>query len=262
MPDKLFRIEEVEMTSYQAEVYKNVAENLAHGIEAQLENPKNKALTVTNILTQLLRLAQITAGFVTWDASIDPETGDITDKQVEGFNDNPKLDRLIELIKEKPQNEKVIIWSVFRPSIFMIMQRLNDEGMPYVTYYGDTSEEDREKAKERFNWDRDLRIMIANPMTAATGLNLLGYPPRHEDEFDTNCTEHIYYSMNWSSILRNQSMDRSHRRGTHVPLTITDLVCPETIDEDIRCAVLEKQMNAMEISDVRQILRNVLETIQ
>jgi SNF2 family DNA or RNA helicase len=135
------------------------------------------------------------------------------------------------------------------------------EGICAVPYYGKTSEKDRDDVVYRFNHDRDVKVLVGNPACGGAGLNLLGYPPDLANEYDTNCTHHIYYAQDWSMIKRSQSSDRSHRRGTRKPVRITDLVVPGTIDEEIRRRVTSKMMTAYEIGDIRQILKAVLQGV-
>jgi len=110
-------------------------------------------------------------------------------------------------------------------------------------------------------------VFIGNPAAGGTGLNLIGYPPEgHEiyerlgktpDDWETNCNHVIYYSQDWSMVKRSQSEKRAHRRGTRAPVRVTDLVVPNTVDTEIREAVLDKTRNALEIGDLRRILERL-----
>jgi len=102
-------------------------------------------------------------------------------------------------------------------------------------------------------------VFIGNPAAGGTGLNLLGHPPTAtEEECPSSCTHEIYYSQNWSPTARSQSEDRAHRRGTRNNVRITDLCIPETIDEEIRVRVMQKQDVALRVSDIRKILSNLI----
>lgn len=259
LPKKLYDINEVSMTKRQAEVYMTLLNSLIVEIEADLASSENKTITANNILTRLLRLAQITSGFVKYDAKYDDDGNEISAGTIEYFAQNPKLEALVEILKEKRPDQKTIIWCAFVPDIEQISLRLQYEGLRHVTYYGATSEAERDYAVKAFNTDPEMRIFIGNPATCKEGLNLWGYDANNPSlEQKTNCDHAIYYSQRWSMVERAQSEDRIHRRGTRVPVRYTDLVVPNTIDEEIRARVVEKQRTALEISDVREIMKAVV----
>lgn len=259
LPAKVYDIEEVSMTKRQREVYKEIAENLAVEIEAKMgDEGQPRQLIVQNVLTMMLRLAQITSGFVAWDAIVNPDTGEeIEPQKIEHFKPSPKVEWLVEAMKSREPLSKTIVWACWKADINAIAERLRAEGFGCVTYFGDTSEADRMEAERAFNHDRDCTVFIGSQAAGGTGLNLLGYPPGRDD-VPTDCDWVVYFSQNWSPTQRSQSEDRAHRRGTRKPVRITDLCVPRTIDEEIRARVLEKITTALEVSDVRKILRTVL----
>lgn len=261
LPEKVYDVYEVEMTSDQEEVYRSVRDKLYAEIEDDLNRDNNKQLVVNNILTKLLRLAQITSGFVTWDAVVDPDDGTVVEpKEIEYFETNAKLDGLVELLKdpEKTKDDKTLVWACWVPDLKAISKRLTEEGIDHVMYYGGTNDAQREEAEWRYNNDPDCRVFVGNPTAGGTGLNLLGYQPGEQEKHASNTTHEIYYSQNWSPTARSQSEDRGHRRGTRVHVRITDLVVPDTIDEEIRSRVTDKRANALEITDLRKLLSRCL----
>lgn len=263
LPDKVYDTDDVEMTERQQEVYDKIAADLLVEIESELDKSDNKAITINNILTKLLRLAQITCGYVTWDAVHDPVTlEELRPKSIEWFDDDPKLDRLVEILKEKGPNEKTIIWSCFVPCIERIHERLTKEGIDHVQFYGSTGDEARAEAERRFNYEPSCKVFLGNPKAGGTGLNLLGYPPHGGDDVTTNCNHVIYYAQDWSYITRQQSEDRAHRRGTRTNVRVTDLVVCESMDEEIRIRVLKKKMQAFEVTELREMLTGLSDLLK
>lgn len=258
LPDKVYDVYEVEMTARQREIYERVAAELVAEIESDLARSENRAITVTNILTKLLRLAQITSGFVTYDAQVTDDGELISPKEIERLDPNPKLEALVDLLKEKGPKQKTLVWACWVQDIRSVAARLRVEGIDCVTFYGGTKEADRVEAERRFNYDPKCQVFIGNPTAGGVGLNLLGYPPTNGEAYETNCDHEIYFSQNWSPTARSQSEARAHRRGTRTNVRITDLCVPETIDEEIRARVMKKRLVAYQIADVREILRNVL----
>jgi SNF2 family DNA or RNA helicase len=257
LPSKVYDVHEVEMTTTQAEYYKTIRDHLILELENELETSKNKSLTINNILTKLLRLAQITSGFLTWDKELGLDGEVISDRRIEYLADNPKIGALLDILRDKSSKSKTLIWACWTPDVLAIHAALNEHGIRCVRYFGGCSEQEREDAVAAFNGNTDVRACVGNAAAGGIGLNLIGYPP-HDESVDTNCDHVIYFSQNWSPTARSQSEDRPHRKGTRVNVRVTDLCVPGTIDEEIRARVLQKRMNAYEISDVRQILVNVL----
>lgn len=263
LPDKVPLVIEIEMTKQQAEWYAKVRDQLVLEIEAEKAEAEQqgKRLRADHILTKLLRLAQITSGFIRWDDQYD-ENGVLLR---EGFaepipGENPKLEAMIEriLAEDADPKGKTIIWSCFRASINMISDRLEEEGIGFVEYYGATSERDREIAVRRFNTDPTVKVFLANPATAGAGLNLLGYDPSDPDLVDTYTNEEHFFDQGWSAVLRSQAEDRAHRKGTKTNVTIADFVVPGTIDDEIRKRVTCKIDTANRIQDLSELMRDVL----
>jgi SNF2 family DNA or RNA helicase len=256
LPDKTYDIFEVQMTPRQREFYRMVRDELAIVLEEAMDN----TLTVDHILTQLLRLSQITSGHVRWNA--DEEQG--TPARVEQIDPdlNPKVAAVLEMLQSEGRdpNGKTIVWAVFVEDIKALDAALKKAGIDCVTFYGATSEHDREQAVWRFNNDPTCRVFIGNPATAGTGLNLLGYEPTADPPQNTYCDHEIFFSCNWSAVQRSQAEDRAHRKGTKSSVRITDVVVPGSIDEEIRARVVGKLQMALQIQDVREILKRVLST--
>lgn len=263
LPDKVYDLYEVEMSSDQSDFYKDVSTQLMVEIERDLANDKlPRSMIVNNVLTKLLRLAQITSGFMSWAPIVSDDGSTLVDRRIEHFYPNPKIEGLRELMSEKTPNQKTLIWACFKADIEFIYSALSDDGFDCVRFYGETSDAQRKIAEHRFNFDPKCTVFVGNPAAGGTGLNLLGYPPGAGDDYETNCDHVIYFSQNWSSLARGQSEARASRRGTRVPTRITDLVIPGTIDEDIRVAVMKKQAHALDVSDIRSILNNVRKHIE
>jgi non-specific serine/threonine protein kinase len=262
LPEKVYDVEEVEMSDRQRQIYNEAAMKLLVEIEEELEHGHKqfKQLEVGHILTRMLRLAQITSGFVVW--SLDPvedENGDYqTPKVVETFSPNPKMDALISMLRDKTPYQKTIVWSCWVNDLRAIDSTLKNEGIRSAMFYGGTSERSRDEIVRSFNDSSpgSLQVLVGNPAAGGVGLNLLG----HEGVSDnprTYCDHMIYYAVDWSYLKRSQSEARSHRRGTVNNVRITDLTMTNTIDEEIRLRVNMKKAMHMELTDVRSLLSTI-----
>lgn len=261
LPDKVYDLIEVEMTEQQQDVYEQVATQLAVEIENELSGETETALVINNVLTKLLRLSQITAGFLKFDTKYDDDGNIVSEGRIDRFDPNPKVETVIEILKEKEPHQKTIIWSCYVECIRQLAARCKLEGIEAVTFYGETSDDDRDEAVRRFNEDDSCKVFIGNPTAGGSGLNLIGYPPGNPDASECNVDHEIYFVQNWSAVARSQSEDRAHRRGTRTNIRISDLVVPDSIDEEIAKRVKGKIEMAMKISDVREILANVFKDL-
>ena len=165
-------------------------------------------VTAPSVMTQLLRLQQVLCGHVMSD-----------DKELVEFKTN-RITALMETIEE--MSGKVIIWSRFRYDIKNIEAALKKAygSDSTVSYFGDTSDEDRQKAIQSFQFG-DARFFVANPQTAGYGLTL------------TAATNVIYYANDFNLETRVQSEDRCHRIGQESSVTYVDFVSKGTVDEHI-----------------------------
>jgi len=265
LPEKTYDIIEVDMTPFQRECYVALQKELALEIQNDLNKSCNKQLTANNILVKLLRLSQITAGYLKWDAQIDEE-GNVLNENMryEELTPNNKIDTVVQMLKEKAPTDKTIIWTNWVAVIKMLNKRLMTENIKHVLYYGGTNEKDRQIAQDTYNMDPTVKVFIGNPAAGGLGLDLWGHMPEWvgtSKDHGCNTTHEIYYSQNWSMIHRSQSEDRAMRRGTRATLRITDVIVPGTIDEEIALRVLNKAMTAIQLQDVKNIMERLLTSV-
>ncbi len=265
LPEIVRDVVEVFMSPEQRKIYDAVATQLYAEIENDMANATDRrAITADNILTKLLRLAQVTSGFVAYDAQFDPETGDVVSpKGIDRISPNPKIEALMSLFKDedgdpiKSPDQKTIVWACWKQDIKTIAARLTIEGIDCVQFYGETHIKLRQEAERRFNCDPKCTVFVGNPGCGGVGLNLIGYPPR-QTQYTTNCDHVIYFSQDWSHPKRSQSEMRANRLGTRVVTRCTDLCVRGTIDEEIRARVLNKRQMAAKTQDLREVLDKVL----
>jgi SNF2 family DNA or RNA helicase len=202
LPDKIYTTREVMMSKEQLEYYHSIKTVAI----ALLDN--GQLVSAPAVMTQLLRLQQVLCGHLMTD-----------DGELVEFPTR-RIDALLDTVNE--MSGKVIIWSRFRYDIRKIEAELAKVHGPssVVTYYGDTSDEDRQTAVRRFQFE-DARFFVANPQTAGYGLTL------------TAATNVIYYANDFNLETRVQSEDRAHRIGQHHPVTYVDLVTKGTVDVHI-----------------------------
>lgn len=256
LPKKSFSILECYLSKEQKEVYAQLQDQLIAVIESYGDEPDT--MTVNNILTQMLRLAQITSGYAATDG------GTIT-----RFDPNPKLDALMAFLLGQQSDEgengsadsegcltdpnnKALVWCAFKENLKMIHSRLAQHGIRAVTFHGST--DDKDEVVTQFNVDPLTRVFIGIAKSGGVGLNLVGFDPYKPKFYKTNTTNVIHYSSNWSYVDRAQADDRAHRYNTRVPIHILDLIVPGSIDTTIYNRVKSKGEMSGIMQDIRKIL--------
>ena len=219
LPEKVYIRREVDLTEEQLKAYSTMK-------SAALALLNGKMATAPHVLTQMMRLHQITCGHLRND------DGTITDIK------NNRIKELVNLLEEV--EGKVIIWANYVHDIKHIVKTISDEfgEDSIVQYYGAVSSEDRQKAIEKFqNPDSKARFFIGNPQTGGYGITL------------TAANTVVYYSNGYDLEKRLQSEDRAHRIGQTKSVTYVDFIAPKTVDEKIVKALRSKMNIANEIMD-------------
>lgn len=215
LPPKLFQKRYFDMSPEQVRVYKEIKQDAIALLTS------GETVTAPLAITQLLRLQQVTCGYVPTDEGGEFET----------FGGaNPRLDLLCEVCDTLPH--AAIIWARFRRDIDLIMEQLGDQA---VRYDGNTSDSERAEAKARFQVGK-AKFFVGNPAAGATGLTL------------TAARYVIYYSNSFKLTDRLQSEDRAHRIGQEHPVTYIDITAPGTVDDKIVMALRSKMDIASELT--------------
>ena len=216
LPPKVFIKRHVTLTPDQKKVYEQMK-------KAAIAVLNGKVTTTMTVLTQLMRLHQITCGYVAAD---------------DGTTQTVESNRLNELMSILEDTEgKVIIWANYQLSVGEIIQKLikvygKDS---YVHYYGLTPQEDRQDYIRRFQNDPKCRFIVGTPQTGGYGITL------------TQANTVIYYSNGYDLEKRLQSEDRAHRIGQKKTVTYIDVIAEDTIDEKIVEALRKKINIASEV---------------
>jgi SNF2 family DNA or RNA helicase len=210
LPDKIYIKREIELTEEQLKLYSTMK-------QMALATLNGKLLTAPNVLTQLMRLHQITCGHFKSD-----------DGKIQELKNN-RLEELMSILEET--EGKVIIWANYIYDIERIAEAIKKEygDDSIVQYYGAIHTDERQKNIERFQDPLSpFRFFIGNPQTGGYGITL------------TAANTVIYYSNGYDLEKRLQSEDRAHRIGQKKSVTYIDLIAEKTIDEKIVKALRKK----------------------
>lgn len=181
---------------------------------------KSSIVSVKLMITKMLRLHQLVCGHLRDDDGV---IHDIPTNRLKALDD----------ILEETRG-KVVIWTSFTPDVKAIYKHIREKYGPQsvLTYYGETSNEERARVKEVFKRGREvdeIRFLIANDKTGGYGNNF------------TAITTSIYYCYDFDFNVHHQTQDRIHRIGQTDPVTYIYLVCRNTIDEKIISVLKNKK---------------------
>lgn len=224
IPEETYSTVEIDMTKEQYKIYKQMER------EQFAQISEDETVLTPNKLASIMKLRQITAGFI------------YDDEKIGRFISDAKLKKLLEDIEEIGPQNSVIIWCQFREEFRMIEEALTKKYGPGLvgTVHGGTKDSDKEIADFKAG---KTKWLLCHPQSAMYGLtmNIARYS--------------IYYSMSSSYEQFHQSRDRNKRLGQKFSVNYRFLVCNASIDKAIVTAVKKKQSVSQEIMNYIRITK-------
>ena len=216
LPKKIFMKRVIELTKEQKKVYEQMKKEA-------LAMMNGKVVSTANVLTQLMRLQQITCGHFVAD---DGSTQKIK---------NNRINELMDVLEEV--EGKAIIWAHYQYDIKAIIEEIKKVYGPgsVVDYYGKTPQDKRQPNIKKFQGKNGTRFLVGTPQTGGYGITL------------TQAHTVIYYSNGYDLEKRLQSEDRAHRIGQTKPVTYIDIIAEDTVDNKIVKALRKKVNIASEV---------------
>ena len=212
LPPKTFVRRLVTLTPDQKKLYIQMK-------QLALAQMDGKMMTTATVMTQLMRLQQITCGHFTAD--------DGTIKDV----DSNRLPELMNVLEET--EGKVVIWAHWQRDVNRIIREIAKKfgENSFVDYYGLTPMGDRQSNINKFqDPNSPVRFFVGTTQTGGYGITL------------TAASTMVYYSNGYDLEKRQQSEARIDRIGQHYPMTYIDIYCEDTVDARIVKA-LKKKVN-------------------
>jgi SNF2 family DNA or RNA helicase len=217
LPKKTYTKRIIELSDDQKKVYKTMKEQAIAFLNG-------KMVTTATVITQMMRLHQITCGHFKSD-----------DGTVQKIKNN-RIDELMDVLEE--MEGKAVIWAHYRYDIESIVEAISKKygDNSVVTYYGDTSTDDRQLAIKKIqDKDSPVRFIVGTPQTGGYGITLTG------------ASTMIYYSNGYDLEKRQQSEARIDRIGQEKPMTYIDIIAEGTVDEKIVQSLRKKVNIATEV---------------
>jgi SNF2 family DNA or RNA helicase len=236
LPPKRFLVREVEMNKEQTEVY----EAMENMLFAELEG---ESVTSTVAATKMIKLREITGGFVRTDLGNDKQLG----------ADSPKMIVLDELLEQSIADKlgdvgppsKALIWAQYQWECKALVKRYQRQ-YGAMGMFGGISLGQKDQALRRFKSDHSCRVLVCHPASVGHGLTL------------TEADYAFYYSLSHNFEEFYQSQGRMARPGQKRTMTYYFLVCPGTIDEELINAIRAKKNLSDLVTDGRFARQDIL----
>lgn len=163
-----------------------------------------------------LRMRQMASGFIGFR---DDETGEKVQYE---FAENPKLDCLLELVEQLPEDCKAIIFYEFTPSGKRIFKELKDRDFDPIWLWSGTK--DAYAEQERFQNDPRARVALLQSQVGAFSL----------DGMQEVANYVFFFESPVSPITREQAERRLVRTGQKRTVWRYDIICRGSPDAKIR----------------------------
>lgn len=191
----------------------------------------NGEISTRNILTKLLRLSQVTGGFVKSD--------DCDEAQAVSTAKLTALDDIIDTCTD--EDKKVVVFARFLPEIHAIEKLLKKKGLDYSLIYGEVK--DRAEQIRRFQEETRVRVFVGQLATVSMGLTL------------TAAHVAVFYSLDFNYSNYEQSKARIHRIGQKEKCLYIHLVAKGTVDETVMGALKHKRdVATLIVDDYKKIM--------
>jgi SNF2 family DNA or RNA helicase len=123
------------------------------------------------------------------------------------------VERIAAVIKD----HKILVFSQFVSMLEIVSERLQHEGIPYISLTGKTTK--REQVVSKFQQDETIRVFLISLKAGGTGLNL-------------TAADYVFIiDPWWNPATENQAIDRVHRIGQTKKIIATRLICKNSIEE-------------------------------
>ncbi len=204
MPGKMFRDEQLELTSAQHSTYRTAEEE---GV-VQLSE-MGETLTIQHVFELVLRLKQI--------CNFDPASGS-----------SCKLERLEADMEEiAASGQKAIVFSQWVETLDKISEPLQRFGPMH--YHGRIPSKKRDAVISQFKEDPSKHMILMSYGAGSVGLNL---------QF---CHYVFLFDRWWNPAVEDQAINRAHRIGVKAPVTVTRMMAADTIEQRIHDVLEQKR---------------------
>lgn len=225
LPETTDVVRQVELEPAARKIYRSL-------VKESFAELASGEVTAPNVLTRLLRLSQLTGGFL----------GSDENAAVQQIS-SAKLSAMEDILESAvAEGQKLVIIARFLPEIRAIGKELDRRGLRYACITGEV--QDRAAQVVQFQNDPDVPVFVGQIATAGLGLTL------------TAASTMVFYSLDYSMSNYEQAKARIHRVGQRNPCTYIHLIAKGTVDEKVLTALRNKADLAKALVDDCRCGRN------
>ncbi|MEN6547777.1 MAG: helicase-related protein, partial [Armatimonadia bacterium] len=177
---------------------------------------------------------------------------------------DPKLEALMRVIAEKQRlpNRRLMLFSSFRHTLAYLFENLHKAGYRVAQVHGGTPDEERVRARERFELPAEDPEAVDILLFSEIGCEGLDY------QF---CDCMVNYDLPWNPMRIEQRIGRIDRNGQRSEtVAIYNLITKDTVDADIydrcllRIGIFDEALGASEeiLGEITQQIRSVAESLK
>jgi SNF2 family DNA or RNA helicase len=213
----------VEMSKDQRALYNQLAD------EMFVTLPDGKIIWADNGLSKLTRLLQCASSMLEVEhVDVDPDKEDDDGIIVHMVKPSSKVDAVMEKMRDLPDGEPVIIFTVNRELAIMIYQEVEKANIKCSIIHGGIEKEQRDEEVLRFQ-EGASQVIVLTYATGAEGITL------------TRSRIQFRVQLSWSMILNEQSVGRNRRYGqTEKVLTYIDFITADSVESRVHEAYGDK----------------------
>lgn len=225
LPETTDVVRQVELEPAARKIYRSL-------VKESFAELASGEVTAPNVLTRLLRLSQLTGGFL----------GSDENAAVQQIS-SAKLSAMEDILESAvAEGQKLVIIARFLPEIRAICKELDGRSLRYACITGEV--QDRAAQVAQFQNDPDVPVFVGQIATAGLGLTL------------TAASTMVFYSLDYSMSNYEQAKARIHRVGQRNPCTYIHLIAKGTVDEKVLTALRNKADLAKALVDDCRCGRN------
>lgn len=193
-------------------IYQEMDKEFVATIEEQSEIQK---IVAPIVITKMLRLQQITGGFLPLEDNTITQVG------------SEKLNAFSDFLEDYPKDQKLVVFARFIPELRALKEICEKQGFTTGLLTGATK--NRGELVNSFQEDPNPQVLLIQIQTGGLGITL------------TKASTAVFYSCDFSYANYEQAKARIHRIGQEQKVTYIHFVAKDTIDEVILEALESKR---------------------
>lgn len=274
LPEKIFTDLFCQMSQEQKDAYYSLQRNY-------FVNIQGRDVLVDNPLVMMSKLYQISQGFIYVNKETEEDTdilelldGEVklskakkTSREIVFFEEQPKIEKLRELLTTKLKDRKCIIWFNLDGEYLLIEKLLHELGDEFLSIRGgDKKIGDKVRM---FNKTPRIKRLVCQAKAVNYGITVLGTKTEDLDEetlemfpdVQSTVSDQVFYSLNFSLEVFLQQQDRTHRLGQLEVCNYYRLFANNPLERKIRDIIHDKV--TLKLSMLVDVAHTLLdETIQ